>query len=78
MKTSLNKATLDALAGGRFDNPFSMFGAHKQGAVRVVRTFQPKAESVGLLVSGVDAAIPMQRVHPAGGLAWEYSAEGWC
>ena len=66
MRTSLNKATLNALAGGRHGNPFSLFGVHQEGGLRIVRTFQPKAKSVGLLVDGVDSALPMQRVHPAG------------
>ncbi len=66
MRTSLNKATLNALAGGRYGNPFSLFGVHQEGGLRIVRTFQPNAESVGLLVDGVDTALPMQKVHPAG------------
>ncbi len=66
MRTSLNKATLNALAGGRYTNPFSLFGVHQQDGIRIVRTFQPLAESVGLLVDGLDTALPMQRVHPAG------------
>ena len=66
MRTSLNKATLNALAGGRHGNPFSLFGVHQEGGLRIVRTFQPKAKSVGLLVDGFDSALPMQRVHPAG------------
>ena len=66
MRTSLNKATLNALAGGRYTNPFSLFGVHQEDGIRIVRTFQPNAESVGLLVDGVDTALPMQRVHPAG------------
>ena len=66
MRTSLNKATLNALAGGRYGNPFSLFGVHQEDGIRIVRTFQPLAESVGLLVDGVDTALPMQKVHPAG------------
>lgn len=64
--TSLNKATLNALAGGRHGNPFSLFGIHREGGLRIVRTFQPHAESVTLLVDGVTDGLPMQRVHPAG------------
>ena len=64
--TSLNKSTLNALAGGRYGNPFSLFGIHKEGSLRIVRTFQPRAAFVDLLVDGVDGAIPMQQVHPEG------------
>ena len=66
MRTSLNKATLNALAGGRYGNPFSLFGVHQEDGLRIVRTFQPLAESVGLLVDGVATVLPMQKVHPAG------------
>ncbi len=66
MPSKLNKATLNALAGGRHSNPFSLFGIHREGDVRIVRTFQPNAVSVALLLTGVSAALPMQQVHPAG------------
>ena len=62
----LNKATLNALAGGRHGNPFSLYGLHKEGGRRIVRTFQPQAESVALLLDGVEKPVPMQRVHPDG------------
>jgi len=78
MRTSLNKATLNALAGGRHGNPFSLFGIHKEDGLRIVRTFQPKAESVGLLVGGVDTALPMQKVHPAGIFEAEMPARKRC
>jgi len=62
----LNKATLNALAGGRHSNPFSLLGVHREVGVRIVRTLQPQAESVDLLVAGVSGVLPMLRVHPAG------------
>ncbi len=65
-RTSLNKATLNALAGGRHGNPFSLFGVHREDGIRIVRAFQPTAEAVGLLVDGADTALAMQKVHPAG------------
>jgi len=64
--SSLNRATLNALAGGRHGDPFSLYGIHREDGRRVVRTFQPMAETLGLLVEGVDEPIPMQRVHPDG------------
>ena len=66
MASQLNKATLNALAGGRHGNPFSLFGIHKEGGRRIVRTLQPQAESVALLVDGFSKALAMERVHPAG------------
>jgi len=62
----LNKATLNALAGGRYGNPFSIYGLHREGGQRIVRTIQPQAESVALLLDGVQDPLPMQRVHPDG------------
>jgi 1,4-alpha-glucan branching enzyme len=62
----LNKATLNALAGGRHGSPFSLYGIHREAGRRIVRTIQPQAESAALLVDGVDAPILMQRVHPDG------------
>ncbi len=66
MSSELNKATLNALAGGRHGNPFSLLGVHRQHGQRIVRTFQPQAESVGLVLDGAAEALPMQQVHPAG------------
>jgi len=62
----LNKATLNALAGGRHGSPFSLYGLHREESRRIVRTFQPQAESAALLLDGVDDPVQMQRVHPDG------------
>ena len=64
--TRLNKATLNALAGGRHGNPFSLYGLHREDGKRIVRTIQPQAESVDLLLDGGADPLPMQRVHPVG------------
>jgi len=64
--TRLNKATLNALAGGRHGNPFSLYGIHREGGERIVRTIQPQAESVALLLEGIADPVPMERVHPDG------------
>ena len=66
MNSRLNKATLNALAGGRYGNPFSLLGLHQEGDARIVRTFQPQAVGVDLLVEDIDGGLPMQKVHPAG------------
>jgi len=62
----LNKATLNALAGGRHIDPFSLYGIHREDGQRIVRTIQPEAESVDLLLDGDADPTPMQRVHPDG------------
>jgi 1,4-alpha-glucan branching enzyme len=62
----LNKATLNALAGGRHANPFSLYGIHREDGRRIVRTIQPQAESVDLLLEGATDPVPMKRVHSGG------------
>ncbi|HEY5774523.1 MAG TPA: 1,4-alpha-glucan branching protein GlgB [Xanthomonadales bacterium] len=64
--TSLNRATLNALAGGRHGNPFSLYGIQREDGRRIVRTFQPHVESVALLFEDSSAPVPMQRIHPDG------------
>ncbi len=66
MASQLNKSTLNALAGGRHGNPFSLYGIHREGEVRIVRTYQPQAQSLGLLLDGVSDPLPMQKVHSDG------------
>jgi 1,4-alpha-glucan branching enzyme len=58
--------TLNALADGRHHDPFSLLGIHHENGSRIVRTFQPGANSVDLLLYGDSAGSAMQRVHPAG------------
>jgi 1,4-alpha-glucan branching enzyme len=62
----LDKATLDTLADGRHHDPFSLLGLHRERGRRMVRTLQPQAHSVALLVNGMADAVLMERVHPAG------------
>ena len=69
MKTINAFATaLDALAGARHPDPFSLLGPHilagGDGRV-VVRALLPGAESVSVVVAG-GSAIAMQKIHPAG------------
>ena len=64
--TSLNKATLNALAGGRHGNPFSLYGIQWEDGRRIVRTFQPRAKTVFLLVEGDIDPVEMRRVHADG------------
>jgi 1,4-alpha-glucan branching enzyme len=66
MDSQLNKATLNALAGGRHGNPFSLLGIQHEDGGRIVRTFQPQALSVDLLLEGDAKPLPMRKVHPDG------------
>jgi 1,4-alpha-glucan branching enzyme len=65
LPSQLNRLTLDALAAGRHGDPFSLLGVHRESGERIVRTFQPRADSVALLLDR-SRPVPMQRVHPAG------------
>jgi 1,4-alpha-glucan branching enzyme len=57
--------TLDALAGARHPDPFSVLGPHADsGGVRI-RSIHPHAEQVAVVVAGRDP-LPMDKVHPAG------------
>ncbi len=61
------RQSYDALATGRFYDPFSVLGPHREGDRRIVRTLQPQAERVELIDrKGLNLAT-MERVH-AGGL----------
>ncbi len=66
MTSQLDKAVLNTLADGRYHDPFSLLGPHRERGRRVVRTLQPQAHSVALLVNGMTGALPMERVHPDG------------
>ncbi|MDX1403844.1 MAG: 1,4-alpha-glucan branching protein GlgB [Woeseiaceae bacterium] len=59
-----NAEALDALVRGENPDPFALLGVHGKGKKRIVRTFQPHAESVTLLTK--NDGMPMQRIHEAG------------
>ncbi len=61
-----NAEAFDALARGHNRDPFALLGVHRRGKKRIVRTFQPQAESVTLLHANSDVLAPMQRVHDGG------------
>jgi len=66
MPRKMKTSALDALAGGRHSDPFSLLGLHREGGARVVRTLQPQATSVSLVsVNGI-VLCPMAKVHPGG------------
>jgi len=66
LNSQLDRKTLDALADGRHHDPFCWLGLHQERGKRIVRTLQPQAQSVALLVNGISNSLPMERVHPAG------------
>jgi len=59
---------IDALAAGRFDDPFSLLGPHRGRDGRVVvRVFQPAARAVSLRVTYPgEHILEMERRHPSG------------
>ena len=52
------KTELDALVEGRHNNPFAVLGLHTSGRGRVVRTYQPGAKSVDLVLSLIHISEP--------------------
>ena len=55
-----------AIVEGRENDPFALLGLHSSGGRRVVRTFQPQAESVSLLDAAGELLAPMHRVADEG------------
>jgi 1,4-alpha-glucan branching enzyme len=64
--TCNNREAYAALAAGTHGDPFSVLGAHRAGVARVVRTFQPQAESVKIIDADGGELVEMDRVHPDG------------
>jgi 1,4-alpha-glucan branching enzyme len=56
---------IDALAGARHNDPFSVLGPHSEDGSIVIRAIQPRAEAIALLLGGGDP-VPMRRRDPAG------------
>ncbi len=63
--TSLDLGALDAIIGGYLGAPFDVLGPHLLGTSLVIRTFQPDAAHVAV-VMGKKKAVPMTQIHPAG------------
>ena len=64
--TNNNRAAYAALAAGKHSDPFAVLGVHRQGVSRVVRAFQPKAESVKVIDTHGEELVEMERVHRDG------------
>src|SRR6185437_12025575 len=64
--TASKDATLDALAGARHGDPFSILGPHRDGDALVIRTHQPHAERVDVVRRPAGSTTPMARVHASG------------
>jgi 1,4-alpha-glucan branching enzyme len=63
--SSLAESALDALAGARYADPFSVLGPHRtdRGGV-VIRTIRPSAARIAVIGHGPD--VEMTRAHPGG------------
>lgn len=55
-----------AIVEGRHGDPFAVLGLHREGNVRLVRTFQPRADSIDLVDAAGKYLVSMERVHSAG------------
>src|SRR4051812_44041378 len=58
-------STLEALAGARHSDPFSVLGPHVEADGVVIRTIDPAAERIAVTRTGSDP-VPMTRQHPGG------------
>ena len=65
---------LDAIVGGYHTDPFSILGPHEVGGSWIIRTLQPHAAVVEVLVDGQSLA--MDRVHSGGLFALEWKGAG--
>src|SRR5262249_37848082 len=75
-KPSLAPDVVESLVGGRHGDPFAVLGPHEKGRGNVViRTFQPGAAKVSVVLGGEPVEEhPMQELHPAG--LWETTVPG--
>jgi len=62
----LSTDELEAIASGRYGNPFSILGRHRVNARWVVRCYQPEATAVSLVGRDGEIVDRMQRIHSAG------------
>lgn len=60
------KDQINEVADGKHSNPFALLGIHLSGSQRVVRTFQPQAETVTLIDAEGEELALMERVHAKG------------
>jgi len=61
-----NTDAFAAIVEGRHPDPFALLGLHREGKVRLVRTFQPKASSVDLVDAAGENPVAMECVHTDG------------
>ena len=64
--TERNQGAFKAIVQGRYSDPFSVLGLHREGNVRFVRTFQPAARFVDLIDGSGETLARMERVHNEG------------
>ncbi|MBK8025723.1 MAG: 1,4-alpha-glucan branching protein GlgB [Chloroflexi bacterium] len=67
MLSKMNPDALEAVAHADHGSPFSVLGVHPLESNKyVVRTIQPNAASISLLLEDGPEPIPMHKVHPVG------------
>ncbi len=57
---------INAVVDGSHNNPFALLGLHAAGSQRIVRTFQPQAQSVSIIGANGDELASMERVNAKG------------
>ncbi len=63
--TALDQGAIDAIIGGYLGAPFDVLGPHLIDGALAIRTFQPDAQAVDVVLSTGDR-VGMNRVHEAG------------
>ncbi|MBL8134479.1 MAG: 1,4-alpha-glucan branching protein GlgB [Anaerolineae bacterium] len=67
MVSTISPDALEAVAHADHGSPFSVLGVHPQPASGfVIRTFQPNAATIAVILNDEAAPLPMQKIHPAG------------
>jgi len=66
LPSQIHLDALDALASGRYGDPFDLLGVHKSGNDRVVMTLQPQATGVSVIDTDGNVLAVMERIHKDG------------
>jgi 1,4-alpha-glucan branching enzyme len=72
---TLDSGAMESIVQGRHGDPFSVLGPHAAGGTRVVRTFDPGADSIDVIERATGLALgKLTRVHPGG--LWSGAVSG--
>lgn len=66
MKSALKKTVIRDLVTGQYARPFDVLGPHEKNGACVLRTYQPYAKSVGVLLGSESEPLAMTRIDPDG------------